>query len=558
MHHIEVDELTTILAADGEIAVVDVRFQEEFIRDQLFASVNIPHDRLDIEAPVRLPRRSVPIVVIAGDDESGERARSRLQRADYSDVRILNGGVTAWKARGLPTFQDVNAESKAFGEYVEHAYRTPNVEADWLHERLQGNWKGVVVDCRPLREHLFAHVPGAVHVPGGELYRALPYVATDPDMPVVVHCGGRTRGIIAAQGLINAGYGNPVSVLRNGTMGWHLSGYELEHGPGAAGGGWSRDDIPAKIPGDVESRIRGQAIDEIDLEELRTLVEQRDRRTLYLFDLRDRSNDSETLATGIPVAAGQLVQATDEFIAVRGARVVLIDDDFARAHMTAGWLRQMGWRDTYVHMPSPLTRSAVSPAMAGRACDTTADWIGADQLDDMLKRGQATVVDVSQSHEYLAGHVPGAGFCPRRELSGHWRKIRENGRHIVLAARNAAMSAAAAADLGHLGHSVRVLDGGNDAWARSGRQLSLGAEKIYCETSWLTEAFRNATAGKESLVKAFVDWELERFFDPFEMPRIEDAMMKYLNWEIELVNEWQSEVSVKFGRHQPAPRVSAQ
>ena len=45
---------------------------------------------------------------------------------------------------------------------------------------------------------------------------------------------------------------------------------------------------------------------------------------------------------------GQLVQATDEYIGVRNARLVLIDDTEVRSTMTASWLIQMGWPEVYV------------------------------------------------------------------------------------------------------------------------------------------------------------------------------------------------------------------
>ena len=41
------------------------------------------------------------------------------------------------------------------------------------------------------------------------------------------------------------------------------------------------------------------------------------------------------------------MQETDVFAPVRGARIVLADDDGVRADMTASWLAQMGW-EVYV------------------------------------------------------------------------------------------------------------------------------------------------------------------------------------------------------------------
>src|SRR5699024_6157294 len=67
-------------------------------------------------------------------------------------------------------------------------------------------------------------------------------------------------------------------------------------------------------------------------------------RTTYLFDVRTRQEfELGTLNGAFHAPGGQLVQATDEFVAVRGARIVVVDDDLVRAPTTAGWLRQMGW-----------------------------------------------------------------------------------------------------------------------------------------------------------------------------------------------------------------------
>ena len=70
---------------------------------------------------------------------------------------------------------------------------------------------------------------------------------------------------------------------------------------------------------------------------------------------------------------GQLVQATDEYVGVRNARLVLIDDTGVRATMTASWLIQMGWREVYV-------------LEGGLSCDSlrtgpeTSRLLGADKL----------------------------------------------------------------------------------------------------------------------------------------------------------------------------------
>ena len=99
-----------------------------------------------------------------------------------------------------------------------------------------------------------AHIAGAleegVHavervLDAAELVRRLPALGLPPETLVVVTCAGRTRSIIGAQSLINAGLPNPVRALRNGTIGWTLAGRSLElratrRLPAPRETGWSR------------------------------------------------------------------------------------------------------------------------------------------------------------------------------------------------------------------------------------------------------------------------------------------------------------------------------
>ena len=76
-------------------------------------------------------------------------------------------------------------------------------------------------------------------------------------------------------------------------------------------------------------------------------------RTLYRFDVRTPEEyDAGHLPGFASAPGGQLVQETDHSVPVRGARIVLADDDGVRAPMTASWLAQMGW-EVYVLAPQP-------------------------------------------------------------------------------------------------------------------------------------------------------------------------------------------------------------
>jgi rhodanese-related sulfurtransferase len=158
------------------------------------------------------------------------RAAQVLGQAGYSDLHVLEGGIAAWSAAGFELFSGVNVPSKAFGEHIEHACGTPSVSAEELDGLMRSGTDMVVVDSRPFDEFQRVSIPGATNVPGAELVLRIHDIAPSPETLVVVNCAGRTRSIIGAQSLINAGLPNRVVALRNGTMGWTLAGLMPDSG----------------------------------------------------------------------------------------------------------------------------------------------------------------------------------------------------------------------------------------------------------------------------------------------------------------------------------------
>ena len=88
----------------------------------------------------------------------------------------------------------------------------------------------LVVLGRLFDEYHRVSIPTGINVPGAELVLRVRDLAPSPDTLVVVNCAGRTRSIIGAQSLINAGVPNKVVALRNGTMGWTLAGLTCDSG----------------------------------------------------------------------------------------------------------------------------------------------------------------------------------------------------------------------------------------------------------------------------------------------------------------------------------------
>src|SRR5215813_14787132 len=229
MRSVSSHDVQAMLADGDELALVDVREELIFSQGHLLWARSIPLSRLELDFARLVPRRSTRIVLCDDDDGLAPRAWRILTQAGYTDVAVLSGGIGAWAALGGELFSGVNVPSKAFGEFIEHENATPSIGAGELDALISRGADLVVLDSRPLDEYRRISIPSATSVPGAELVLRIRDLAPSPDTMVVVNCAGRTRSIIGAQSLINARIPNKVMALRNGTMGWHLAGLQLEH-----------------------------------------------------------------------------------------------------------------------------------------------------------------------------------------------------------------------------------------------------------------------------------------------------------------------------------------
>jgi len=445
-------ELQARLSGTGELALLDVREQGVHYRGHPFFACSAPLSRLELVIADLVPRLTVPVVLLDGGSEGlAEKAQARLRELHYADVEILEGGCAGWKAAGLELFSGVNVPSKAFGEFVEHHYGTPRITPGELR-RLQTFKKVLVVDSRPLEEYRRMSIPGGIDVPGAELAYRIHDLAPSPDTLVVVNCAGRTRSIIGCQALRNAGIPNPVVALKDGTMGWELAGFECERG----------SERVAPLPSE-EGRRKAHAAAERVAKRFAVrfcTMEQKHEwrndlsRTLYLLDVRSREEYERSHVAGSRHApGGQLVQAADEYVGVRNARVVLVDPDLVRAVMTASWLNQMGWNDVYVLEDAELTESGPrQPRIPG-----TPPW----KTVSAVPAG-AAVLDLSTSLRFHRAHIPGAWWGVRSRLAEARAKIPNE--VIVLTSEDGVLAHLAAPEAASLFSDVHVLEGGNAAW----------------------------------------------------------------------------------------------
>ena len=495
----------------AEIGLLDVRPEERHAAGHPLFAASFPLGRLEAEVFDRLPRRSVPLVVYGdgpgtGDGDTGT-AVCRLRSLGYPDVSLLAGGLAGWTAAGGELFAGINVPSKAFGELVAATAGTPDLAAHELQAMLRDREDIVVVDARRFEEYQTMSIPTATSVPGAELVLRVGALAPDPATTVVVNCAGRTRSIIGAQSLINVGRKGRVLALRNGTIGWMLAGLTLDHGQGRRAPG-----VPAASARRAKAAAwavaRRAGVRRIDSGELRSLADA-GRRTVYRFDVRTPEEYAAGHPAGFrPAPGGQLVQETDWFAPVRGALIVLADDGGGRAAMTGSWLAQMGW-DVAVWTPGPAEAAEAGPWRPARPPLPEVTLVGPAAVDYWLCAGEALVVDVDTSRQFLAGHVPGAAWALRSDLSGGGRASRlSQSSRLVLTSADGVLAAFAAADVPpRAAAAAAVLDGGTLGWAGSGRPLQAGPGEMLSRP---VDVYRRPYEGTDvdpAAMQAYLDWE---------------------------------------------------
>lgn len=498
---------------DGaELAILDAREEGEFGGGHLFWAVPCPLSRAELRIPVLLPRITTRIVCVDGGGGLAERLAVLLEGLGASDVHVLEGGVAAWEVAGHVVFTGVNVPSKAFGEWVEHHYGTESVDAPELKAWMDGGRDMVVLDSRPMDEFSKMSIPTGINVPGGELAYRIADMVTSPHTTIVVNCAGRTRSIMGAESLRRAGVPNRVVALRNGTMGWQLAGLEVARGETARypeGRPMTAELALKRATGFAEESGVG-VIGPLDL----VRYEDDPDRTLYCLDVRDPAEFAAQHRPGSRNApGGQLVQGTDQWVAVRGARIALLDDDGVRARMAAAWLRQMGHRDVFV-VEGGLDGLEDVPVPAA----PVPEEVAAGSLDGAL------VIDLARSVDFRLGHIPGAIWAIRTRLN-RLRKQLAEAKRVVLTSPDGVVAGMAVEEARALTKApVETLAGGTLAWVAAGGTLV---------------ADRTVPADEECA---------DFYLRPYDRNSgIEEAMRAYLSWEIDLVREIERDGTVVFG-----------
>jgi hydroxyacylglutathione hydrolase len=183
--------------------LVDARSSEDFAAAHIRGSLNIPGNRSFASWFGSLIDYSTNVWLVAMDGAHAERLLRELMSIGFD--RIVGVSVAADALIGV--------------DAVAVAQRSPVALSGAL-----GREGLLVVDVRNRSEWKGGHIPGAVHIPLGELPHRLQELPADGTL--VVNCASGARSAIAASLLMMAG-ASSVENLSGGIQGWSNAGLAL-------------------------------------------------------------------------------------------------------------------------------------------------------------------------------------------------------------------------------------------------------------------------------------------------------------------------------------------
>jgi 3-mercaptopyruvate sulfurtransferase SseA len=146
--------------------------------------------------------------------------------------------------------------------------------------------------------------------------------------------------------------------------------------------------------------------------------------------------------------------------------------------------------------------------------------------------GQSLVIDLDSSLRYRDGHIPGAWFAVRANLTRTIPEMlqKQSGvARIVLVSPDGEIAALAAAEAAEAagGVAVAILEGGMKAWREAKREIETGHTRM-------------------------ADPPTDVWYRPYDFKEnIEAAMRKYLEWEVDLVPQVARDGDAKFSVYKP-------
>lgn len=98
---VDCHDLDQLLTSDTPLHVVDVRTPGEFETAHIVGSYNVPLDLLREHRDEIIKHLDQQVVLVCKSGQRAGQAEATLREAGLCNVHILDGGITAWEAKGF-------------------------------------------------------------------------------------------------------------------------------------------------------------------------------------------------------------------------------------------------------------------------------------------------------------------------------------------------------------------------------------------------------------------------------------------------------------------------
>ena len=473
---------------DGaELALLDVRDLGPYSRAHLWLAVNLPYARLEMRISRYVPRPGARVVLCDDDGRLATRAAAALSAMGYENVWSLDGGIPAWRDAGLPLVDGNYGIAHSLGFFLKDLHEPVTVTAAEVRAMMEEGADFLLLDGRPREDFEAGTLPGSICLPAAEGPLRIHDLVPGPDTQLIYHCGGVTRGVLGAQGLVLAEMANPVCFLQDGTKGWQAAGLTLEPGRRMPPDHTSAEG--RRFAAAAAQRLaKGYGLSYITLEELEQIRTESAQCTCYVVDVRSPEEYRQGHLPGaLSIPGGELAGMTIDHIATRNARLCLLADaESARAELSAIWMRHLGWPQVDI-LKDWLGRADLEigpePAPPLPSLGEILE-ISPTELESALSGGGPLLLDFASSGEFAAGHVPGASWALRSQLPAILPKIlakRPMAKSLCVISPRGVMARLIARELAAMTPlSVKALAGGTVAWRAAGFPLEAGNQRRLC------------------------------------------------------------------------------
>ncbi len=215
-----------------EAIFVDVRRRSEYKSGFIEGSLDIPLGRLIFDARTRIPNKNTPIITYCEKGMRAAIAGSYLVQMGYTNVRYLEGGISAWKKAGYPViispyyYKIDIPQGKTPEDFLKEAKTVAGEGITPLEakERIDKDPNTVILDVStPIEHTLLGKIEGSLLLEQGKVPFNIKKKVHDARTPIIVTCSSGKRAILVAKILKEMGYKN-VTYIRGGLDAWKKAG----------------------------------------------------------------------------------------------------------------------------------------------------------------------------------------------------------------------------------------------------------------------------------------------------------------------------------------------